>query len=302
MAVTPGVLDAISRVLGDEVRLVGPTTRGESASTFDIELGTASAIVKLTEDRPGVHSNQQRLVRIVDSLRARGYPAPEYLGVGSADGIVFTLQRRLPGVTLEPAPGKPVPAPVLAEVLPDLLDVIDLQRDAGDLDQPPWPAWLLETINVGGDGYCLHDTMRARPDTAAILDRLRRLATQHARGPVRTSDVVHFDLSPANILHNHGRLCGVVDWNVPFAGAAQGDRGFDLATLLLYCYDTVAARNRLWEAATAVSGVGWTIVYLAHLVLRQVEWTVRHRPGSREESRFIALARAVLADCERRSP
>ncbi len=299
MAVTEALLQAVSNAVGVAVRLVGPTARGESGSTFDIEVAGASAILKLSDDRPGVYDDQRRLLRLVDSLRARGYPTPEYLGIGTADGTVFTVQRRLPGVALEAGPGQPVAAGTLATVLPDLLAVIELQRDAGDLAQAPWPVWLIDTIHVGGHGYCLHETMRDRPDTAAILDRLRRLATQHARGPVRTSDVVHFDLSPANVLHDHGRLSGVIDWNVPFSGASQGDRGFDLATLLFYSYDIAAARNRLWKAATAVSGVGWTIVYLSHLVLRQVEWTVRHRPGSRDETRFIALATAILDDCER---
>jgi hypothetical protein len=45
------------------------------------------------------------------------------------------------------------------------------RADAGEMITQD-PAWLLETIDVGGEGYCLHETMRARPDTA-ILDRLR---------------------------------------------------------------------------------------------------------------------------------
>lgn len=302
MVVTEDLLQAVSNAVGAPVRLVGPTVRGESGSTFDIEIGETSAILKLAQDGPGVHDNQRRLLRIVDLLRARGYPAPHYLGIGSADGTVFAVQRRLPGEMLDAGPGQPVAAGTLVTVLPDLLDVIELQRDAGDLALPPWPAWLLDTIHVGGDGYCLHETMRDRPDTATILDRLRRLATRHARGPVRTSDIVHFDLSPANVLHDHGRLCGVIDWNVPFSGASQGDRGFDLATLLFYSYDIAAARNRLWKTATAVSGARWTVVYLTHLVLRQVEWSVRHHPGSPEETRFINLATAILDDCERTLP
>jgi aminoglycoside phosphotransferase (APT) family kinase protein len=299
MAVAEGVVHAVSDAVGAAVRLIGPTARGESGSTFDIDVAGAPAILKISDDGPAVHDSQRRLLRLVESLRARGYPAPEYLGCGSALGTVFTVQRRLPGMALEPGPGRPVPAGLLATVMPRLLEVIELQRDAGDLALPSWPDWLIDTIDAGGDGYCLHATMRRRPETAEILDRLRRLAARHARGPVRTSDIVHFDLSPANIVHDHGRVSGVIDWNVPFPGASQGDRGFDLATLLFHNYDIVTARDRLWKAATGVSGVGWTIVYLCHLVLRQVEWTVRHRPGSAEEARFIALATAVLDDCER---
>lgn len=189
-------------------------------------------------------------------------------------------------------------------VLPAILGAVELQRDAGDhpelpvLPEPLWPRWLLDTITVGGEGYCLHETMLRRADTEALLQRLVRIATRNSSAPARTTDVVHFDLNPANILHRDGRLTGIVDWTPP--GAGHGDRGFDLATLLFYTYDLDATRADLWKATASVSGAEWTAVYLCHLVLRQVEWTVRHRPGTPEESRFLGVARRVLADCEQR--
>lgn len=174
-----------------------------------------------------------------------------------------------------------------------------MQADAGDLALPPWPQWLLHTVSSGGDGYCLHSTMQRRTDTASVLERVIRIGSENAQGDVRSADIVHFDLNPANVLHHDGHLTGIIDWSVPFDGAAQGDRGFDIATLLFYTYDDDASRDRLWTEAVAVSGQRWTTVYLAHLVLRQVEWTVRHRPGSAEEERFMNLAIRVLNDCEK---
>jgi hypothetical protein len=41
-----------------------------------------------------------------------------------------------------------------------------------------------------------------------------------------------------------------------------------------------------------------TTVYLCHLSLRQAEWSRRHSPGSADEERFMAIAEAVLHDCE----
>ena len=237
----------------------------------------------------------------MNQLRDRGYPAPEYLAVGTASGVVFTIQQRLPGRTLERGPGLRVEPKVLTSVLPSVLESVELQADIGDVSDPPWPHWLLETIRNGGEGYCLHATMLTRPDTTSLLERIICLATPSPLSPARSTDIVHFDLNPANILHDEGRLTGIVDWNVPFVGAAQGDRGFDLATLLFYCYDS-ASRDLLWEQAVHVSGAAWTRVYLAHLVLRQVEWTVRHRPGSQEKRRFVDMASRVLNDCESMAP
>jgi aminoglycoside phosphotransferase (APT) family kinase protein len=140
--------------------------------------------------------------------------------------------------------------------------------------------------------------MRQHPRTAALLRRLQALARRNIRSEVRRRDVVHYDLNPANILHVGERLTGVVDWNVPFDGASQGDRGFDVATLLFYGYDLEQTRAALWERALEVSGLPWTTVYLCHLSLRQVEWSRRHSPGSAHDARFLAIAEAVLADCE----
>lgn len=295
------LLDVVARLAGvDRVWVTDETLQGESRSTFAVAAGSEEFVVKLVPAAGQAFNNQLRLVRMVRDLRQRGYPAPEYVGVGESSGTIFTLQRRLPGQPLHQGAGAQ-PAPGLfAEVLPSLLAAVDLQRDAGDLARPPWPAWLLDTIEAGGNGYCLHATMRQAPRTAALLGRLQSLARRNQWDEARTRDVVHFDMNPANILHAGGRLSGVVDWNIPFDGAGQGDRGFDVATLLFYTYDIEQTREVLWERALELSGLAWTTVYLCHLSLRQVEWSRRHAPGSADDARFTAIAEAVLDDCEAR--
>jgi Ser/Thr protein kinase RdoA (MazF antagonist) len=297
----PQLLDAVARVAGvDRVVVMDETLGGESRSTFAVAAGDDELVVKLVPGAQRALDNQRRLVRLVGDLRRRGYPAPEYVGVGESGGTIFTVQWRLPGRPLHRAPGMP-PAPELfASVLPSLLAAIDLQRDAGDLADPPWPAWLLDTIETGGDGYCLHATMRQAPRTAALLRRLQTLARRNRQDEVRTLDIVHFDMNPANILQAGGHLSGVVDWNIPFDGAGQGDRGFDVATLLFYTYDIERTREVLWERALELSGLAWTTVYLCHLSLRQVEWSRRHSPDRADDARFMAIAEAVLENCEAR--
>jgi len=293
------LLDAVARLAGvDRVLVMDERLRGESRSTFAVAAGDDELVAKLVPGAQRAMDNQRRLVRLVRDLRRRGYPAPEYVGVGESDGTIFTVQRRPPGQTLQWGPGMPSAPELFAAVLPSLLTAIELQRDAGDLAQPPWPAWLLDTIETGGDGYCLHATMRQAPRTVALLRRLQTLARRNRRDEARTRDVVHFDMNPANILHAGGRLSGVVDWNFPFDGAGHGDRGFDIATLLFYTYDIEQTREALWERALELSGLSWTTVYLCHLSLRQAEWSRRHSPGSADDARFMAIAEAVLHDCE----
>src|SRR5258708_28053480 len=94
------------------------------------------------------------------------------------------------------------PAPELfAAVLRSLLAAIELQRDAGDLAQPPWPAWLLDTIETGGDGYCVHATNRAAPPTPAPPPPLPPLAPRHPsdEAPTRDGGAIHTD--PPTIHH-----------------------------------------------------------------------------------------------------
>jgi hypothetical protein len=136
-----GVLAAVAAAVGGEVELRGRTAPGESGTTF---LLGDDLVLELVPDVDGALADQERLVRLVDGLRARGYPAPVFLAVGRADEVVFTVQERLPGRTLEPAAVK--------AVLPQVLDAVELQTDAGDLDDPPWPGWLMESIEDGGDG------------------------------------------------------------------------------------------------------------------------------------------------------
>jgi hypothetical protein len=46
----------------------------------------------------------------------------------------------------------------------------------------------------------------------------------------------------------------------------------------------------LWQRCPDVSGLAWTTVYLCHLILRQLEWSIRHRPGGAKVERFWGIA------------
>jgi hypothetical protein len=46
--------------------------------------------------------------------------------------------------------------------------------------------------------------MQRAGGTARLLERLQSLARRGSDGPVRSGDVVYFDMNPANILHHGG--------------------------------------------------------------------------------------------------
>jgi hypothetical protein len=312
----PQPLDLVARMAGvDHVFVLDERLGGESGSTFAVAADGVELVVKLVPAARRAMDNQRRLIRLVSDLRRRGYPAPHYVGVGESGGSIFTVQRPC---QVTPCTGvlacRPHPTYSrrcsLASLLPSRSKATRATwpsrhgphgcstRRTGPSDAHHSPRRRPDPIETGGDGYCLHATMGQSPRTAALLRRVQTLARRSRRGDARTCDVVHFDMNPANILHAGGRLSGVVDWNIPFDGAGQGDRGFDIATLLFYAYDLDRTRETLWERVLELSGIGWTTVYLCHLSLRQVEWSRRHRPASADEARFMAIADAVLDDCE----
>ena len=284
---------------GLALRVVSGFQQGETRTAHLLRDRSESEwVLKFSPASPGSPHDLRRLVALVDSLRRDGYPAPAHLAVGVTDTVAYWIQERLPGKPMHSSPRSVPTEDALLAAVPTLLGLIELQAGRGDLANPPWPEWLLRTLEAGGDGYCLHHTMELRADTAAMLATIKRAAARCREAPVPSSDIVHFDLSYANILSDGVAITGVIDWNVPFAGALQGDRGFDIATLLFYAYDRPATRQLLSTTLFETSPAIWACGYLAHLTLRQVEWARRFYGGSYEEARFLAIGTAVLADME----
>lgn len=294
------LLAFISVEHGLSLELLHGFTQGETRSAHLVRGSDGREwILKWAPATRESRANLERLVGLVDGLRGLGYPAPTHLVVGVAGEVAYWVQERLPGEPIHASP-RAVPGDEdLARLVPTLVALVDLHADRGDLTDPPWPAWLIETLEVGGDGYCLHDTMLSSPDTARMLEEIKAIAASCREATVRRHDIVHFDFSYANVLTDGSSVTGVIDWNVPFAGALQGDRAFDLATLLFYAYDKPRTRDVLWAALLERADLRSSALYLAHLTLRQVEWVNRFYPDSFEHDRFMTIGRKVLDDLAR---
>lgn len=298
---TPSRIDearALVGRIGGGLVVVGACGGGETGTAHLVQDRDGREwVLKWAAAGPGAEGDLARLVRLVEALRADGYPAPEHLVTGVTGPVAYWVQSRMPGSPVQPEGGAEAPSDeVLDRLVPELLGLVDRHAGRGDLADPPWPAWLLRTLDVGGDGYCLHSTMEQTPATARMLARIRHIAGVCRDAPVARHDIVHFDFSYANVLTDGATVTGVVDWNVPFPGALQGDRAFDIATLLFYAYDRPRTRDRLWAALLDRCTSPAAALFLAHLTLRQVEWSTRHHPATPTHHRFLTLAEAVLDD------
>ena len=85
----------------------------------------------------------------------------------------------------------------------------------------------------------------------------------------------------------------MIDLNPP---ALAGDRAFDLATQLFYGYDHDDLRRPLSARLHELTNSEAVRAYLAHMVLRQVEWSLRHYPGAPATRHHLRLAGLVLSD------
>ena len=272
-----------------------PTSTGESGTAFEVtDQAGAPGILKIV---PGAGAEAVRHLRALEPtlnrLRERGYPAPRFRTVGSLPGLVFWIQDRLPGAPLDPddprQPGNPV---ALARLMPELIRLNDAQAGLGTGPRT-WPALIRETLTSGGHGYCLHATLEADPRTRGLFAVVRQAGAAHGAAVPPGDDFVHYDFTLANMLSDGTAITGVIDINPP---VLAGDRAFDLATLLFYVYDHDELRGPLRSRLLELAGPGTACAYLAHMLLRQVDWSLRLHPEAAATERHLRLARLVASD------
>jgi hypothetical protein len=219
-------------------------------------------IVKWTAGTHGL-DRLRDAVGLVDRLRSRWYPAPRYTAMGLHAGGWYAVQTGLPGAPIT----RFSPAQVR-----QLVELNDVQRNQAGASAKPWPGQIVDDVLLGGPGYCLHDPMRSHaPVTERLLGLIQNLVAQHRAVTTPTIDVVHFDFQQNNMLGLSGKISGVVDWD----GVQAGDRAFDLATLLFYAHEQEPVGETLWARATTITDPAAVAVYLAHLIHRQVDWSIR---------------------------
>jgi hypothetical protein len=226
--------------------------------------------------------------RLVDRLRSRWYPVPRHVAMGLHPGGRYVVQTALPG-----APISRVSAPQVEQVIA----LNEIQRELASPRAESWPTRIAEDVLNGGDGYCLLEPMRGHSSmTAKLLDLVQALVARHRDATTLTSDVVHFDFQANNMLGLSGKISGVVDWE----GVRAGDRAFDLVTLLLYAYEQEIVRETLWRRVTAIADPAAVALYLAHLIHRQVDWSIRHHAPSTVDQ-WLERARLVLQEIPSRT-
>ncbi|MGH3294818.1 MAG: phosphotransferase, partial [Trebonia sp.] len=174
---------------GLDLAALVPTDGGESASTY-LATGRDGSAAVLKISSSATDDSVARLRELVAGLRWRGYPAARLLSSGRVAGRTFWLQERLPGTVIDRVPGW---------LLPEVLRLNDAQAGLGD-GMSLLPGLITTTLTSGGDGYCLHATLEARPDTRALLAVIQQTADRCLAAIPAREDFVHYDFTLANLL------------------------------------------------------------------------------------------------------
>jgi aminoglycoside phosphotransferase (APT) family kinase protein len=284
-AISPeAVASLLTRETGTPFQIRGRLSGGETGA-HEFVKGDGYRVVVKWDTRP--HSRQLRKEAVGLSERLRtvaAWPVPAETVI-DADGTLFVIQDFMPGNP---------PEQLDHQLVDELLDVHSRRLGLARPDDPVhWPAALIKTLTVGGEGYCLHSSLRAFDGhTRSLIDRVEEFGRSIDEADLVGVDVVHWDLHTGNLLVSGSSLSAVVDTDF----CAVGDARFDLAALALSsltlpCLPGV--RTRLFAAAFDDLDELNAQAYLAHLFIRFIDWPIR-RGNSDEVSFWLARADELL--------
>ena len=251
---------------GDDYRLVARLAGGETGA-HEVGGPAGERLVLKWDDDPGSQAARRRSVGLTARLGAEaGWPVPAQWIVDDGERM-YVVQELVAGV----------PVTVLTHALvDDLLALHEHRLGLARLGDGPSSAHeLIETLVVGGSGYCVHASLREHDArTAALVERIEAFGRSLVPEQFPNADVIHWDLHTGNLLQLDGRLAAVVDNDF----VTTGDAAFDLVTLAvnateLPCEDGV--RDRMYDVAFADLDEVRREAYVGHLMIRVLDWAIR---------------------------
>lgn len=276
------LLQLINQNHATTFRLVERYAVGERGAYAITSSESGRYVMKWHPD-PVLLANYRQAAQVTAHLHEADYPAPRYVLTGVLGGISYSIQQELPGTPHQVK---------TTGLVSRLVELNRLQTSRASTQRRDWPAPVVDTVLFGGDGYCLLDPLRnCSATTAEILSAIQALVTKHADDEVEANDIVHFDFHQGNILVYEDAISGVIDWD----GTCSGDCVFDLVTLLFYLYDRRDVRKLPWTEALERAGPGPLRIYLAHMILRQVDWSIRHYDSATVQ-KYVRRAEEILCD------
>lgn len=260
------VVELIRVEAGVELEAVGFFEGGEVGAA-DVRGGDGVRYVLKWWEDDGAAG--RRAAVLVERLRRRGYPIPRFVLADQFGDVTVMLQEFVGGETSDS---------VTDAVVERLLALNALQSGAADTNGASWTSYVADSLVNGCNGYCLHQPLRDYDGRTRSL--LRSVAaTGRALSELPSGDVVHLDFHHRNVLVSDNDVRAVIDWE----GCRTGDAAFDLVTLtfgLSVARVSAQARARVWGEVCRRTDMNTRQAYAAHMALRQVDWSIRHRTAA----------------------
>lgn len=216
-------LDCLNGELGKRFTL-SESLPGKSGAWAVDSLDGARGVLKVSKDRSC--DTVERTVRLVEHLRAAGYPTPRPLHHGPIPGGgCFYLQERWPGHPMR-SPG--VWSEMNQHELGLLLRLLDLHAGIAPEASQDWICQV-EEVALRQRGEWAVVAQSPLPAVQSLLETCERRCAGLDDPGWTHGDLVIGDFGPHNVLVNdQGRVAAVID----LEGAGRGDRVIDVVGLL----------------------------------------------------------------------
>lgn len=283
---TRDLLERINAKHGTEFRLKERYAQGENQGAYAVADALGVPLVLKWQPQPSMLSHLERARAVTDRLVTLAAPVPRYLLIGTfPDGATYWLQTALPGSP---------PSRLDLQQLHQLL--IWNERQAGQAlsAEQDW-SWYVRAVVFAGESGWTDSLRNYSSKTRALLCDLEQVTAGKETCVSRTSDLVHGDLGPSNVLVAEGEVTGIVDWDA----AGCGDRALDLSKLLFYSYEHKPIhkliQSLLRERIATMSGRDALVVYLVYNILAQLDWSIHHHSRGVVDE-WVAKASFILKD------
>ena len=204
-------IEDIDRALN--LRVVRKFEGGEFGATLVADARGVQMVLKAIRSRDFL-VRVETGARMAGQMRARGYPAPEYLGTGVELGMTWSLQTVLPGE---------IPDVLERGFAEQLLALAERHKDAAGEDGD-WLAGALKNARRAARSIQQH------PDAPALAAEASVAVQRCAKVELGHGDVVHGDFHHRNFLAVGDTISGVFDWEL----STPGDWRVDVATLAFW--------------------------------------------------------------------
>lgn len=243
-----------------------------------IELDGRPVVLKAWTSGVDVSSSLSLMQIMID----KGVPVPALLERGQIGAHEFLIYAYVDGVW---------PEIVTRQILQDLVAVVDAERDAAPAANPHWRAELEQMLTVGDPRFDIDPmVLEAHPGGRPLLVEARRRLDACPEDLLRTTDVVHADFAPENVLVRDDRLVAVVDGE----RCRIGDAGLDLVGAIfdieIGSKADEGVRAELWSETEKRMAAPVLRLYVALYAVRYVSWAL----GTEMEDQVLELSRRLV--------